>query len=78
MFYGRIQLQNVGKVAPPQPEYMEEDFLYTNDDDNELEFDLNSKMSDCKIFIPNYDVHDTESATSQPRIHNDAAGIAEA
>ena len=64
MFYGRIQLQNIGKVAQPQPEYMEEDFLYANDDDNELEFDLNTKMSDCKLFIPNYDMHDTESATS--------------
>ena len=58
VFFGRFQTRNMGKV-PPQPEFMEEDFLLDNNvTENELEFELNIADSGV-VSLPNYE-HDND------------------
>ena len=61
IFLGRFRLRNVGKV-PVQPEYMEEDFIYATNIDNDFEFDLHAQ-SDTAVSIPDYDMRDNEALT---------------
>ena len=68
-FYGRFELKNVGKV-PIQPEFMEEDFLYAVDTDNELEFDVNASQSEDVTYITQYNMHDNDTMARLARMQS--------
>ena len=53
VFFGRLELKNIGKL-PAQPEFMEEDFLFSSD------MDVNSTASKGAISIPIYNVHNSD------------------
>ena len=52
-FFGRTEHKNVER-ASAHIEYMEEDFLFINDDEDELLTDLHYHPLSQKIEIPNY------------------------
>lgn len=52
--FGRTELRNVGKVSA-QNEYMEEDFLYLNDGEEDLVMDLQFQTRYPEIEILKYD-----------------------
>ena len=58
VFFGRIELHNVGNIAM-QPEFMEEDFLYVDDEEDQLEFNPQSDKpeSELNIPVPQHHVH---------------------
>ena len=66
VFYGRTGLRNEGTMTAPQ--FMEEDYMYMNDDENELNFDLHSTLSTSNISIPNYHTGNNEILSSIGRI----------
>ena len=61
IFFGRFELRNVGKV-PVQPEFMEEDFMYATDNDNDFEFNLHALQSVTVVSVPDYSM-----CNDQPR-----------
>ena len=60
VFFGRTELRNVGKVSA-QNEYMEEDFLYLNDGEEDLVMDLQFQPPYPEIEIPKYDISADEN-----------------
>ena len=50
VFFGRFELKNVGKV-PVQPEFMEEDFMYAMDSENDFDFNLHALQ---RVTVPDY------------------------
>ena len=66
MFYGRTGLRNEGTMTAPQ--FMEEDYMYMYNDENELNFDLHSTLSTSNISIPNYHTGNNEILSSIGRI----------
>jgi hypothetical protein len=62
VFFGRFELRNVGKV-PVLPEFMEEDFMYATDGDDDFEFNLPAIPSVPVVSVPDYSMRDNQALT---------------